>query len=312
MKTSFKLAGMGVLAVALIVFFTYGMAMAWTEVEVPSEDNAMPEMVVEAENEVEQEISRTIIDFNFDAALIDTFYTDMDEEVLTHSPVKGLLPFLNNPDQLQSDQTPHCWLPDPASVPVAWFYPENPEGHKVQSWTLAVTNYRGSVFRHFQGKKEIPEKLPWDGRDDRGMMLQVGYPYSYVFSIMDKGTNTYNYAGKSFRLPALDYMEGTERRLDFSGDKVFFRDGPKLQESGRGWLTMATDQIRKDHPHSPLRVLVLAETQKLAEARAKVVSDFLIESMILPGDWIETEAQAKPDLRSEMDGLVSIRVEHAQ
>lgn len=287
-----------------------GPVFAWTEQQ-DTADSGLPELVVEAENQVEQAISRSRFHFEFNAALIDTFYTSIDEDVLTHSPVEGLFPFLSNPVPLGSDQVPHCWLPDPSTVPVAWFYPENPEGHQVRSWSLMVTDYRGTVFRSFTGDKEPPEKLAWDGRGDRGSMLQAGYPYSYVFSIMDKGTNTYNYAGASFRLPAIDYMDGHQRRMEYSGDQIFLTNNKRFKDLGQDWLTRASDQIRRDHPYSPLKILVTAESKKLAENRAQVVADFLIKSMILPDDWIETEALERPDMRAEMDGLVSIRIEHA-
>jgi hypothetical protein len=310
MRLHTDIRGITVLIAMCLVLFGHTTVPAWTEQEDPV-DSGLPEMVVEAENQVEQAISRSRFEFEFNAALIDTFYTSVDEDVLTHSPVEGLFPFLSNPVPLGSDQIPHCWLPDPSTVPVAWFYPENPEGHKVKSWSLVVTDYRGSVFRSFTGKKDPPEKLAWDGRGDRGSMLQAGYPYSYVFSIMDKGTNTYNYAGASFRLPAIDYQEGHERRLEYSGDQIFRTNNRQLLDSGRDWLTRASDQIRQDHPYSPLTIVVMAESKTLAENRAEMVADYLIESMILPDDWIETEALERPDLRSEMDGLVSIRVNHA-
>jgi hypothetical protein len=34
--------------------------------------------------------------------------------------------------------------------------------------------------------------------------------------------------------------------------------------------------------------------------------------MILADEWNDTEAVARPDLRSEMDGSVSVRVVHAE
>ncbi len=283
---------------------------AWTEQDATL-DEGLPEMVVEAENRVEQQIRKTTHDISLSAAIIDTFFSAPDEMILAISPVEGLLPFLNNPEIMASDQVPHPWLPDPAFAPVVTFYPEDPEGHKARMWSLTVTDFRGATFREFKDGGKPPKSLDWDGRGDRGEILQVGYPYSYIFSVTDKGTNTYNYAGVSFRIPAVDYKEGIERRLDFTGDEVFKRGGSRLSESGHGWLTRAADQIRQDHPRAPLKVVVQAESKRLAEDRAKKVAEFLAESMVLAADWIGIEAVAKPDLRSEMDGSVSIRVTHA-
>jgi hypothetical protein len=269
-------------------------------------------MVVEAENQVLQDIRKSTFEVNVTASVIDTFYSAPDEVILAISPVEGLQPFFNNPERLGSVQTPHCWLRDPAQVPVVTFFPEDPEGHKARMWTLTVTDFRGAPFRHFDGKGDPPSQVEWDGRGDRQEMLQVGYPYSYIFQVVDKGTNTYNYAGVGFRIPAVDYREGTGRRLEFTGNEVFREGRSQLDDSGRHWLTRAADDIRRDHPYSPLRVVVQAENKRLAQDRAKEVAAYLTESLMMADDWIQTEAEARPDLRSEMDGSVSIRVEYAE
>ena len=305
------LRGLLTVAAGSLILLSGRAAPAYTEQE-GTTGSGLPEMVVEAENQVRQDIHKTRIEFPLSAAIIDTFYVPADELLLSVSPVQGLVPFLNNPEPLLSEQVPHYWYKEPATTPVATFYPEDPEGHKARSWALTVTDYRGSTFRTFGKKSEPPSNVKWGGRGDQGAMMQAGYPYSYVFSITDKGTNTYNYAGTSFRIPAVDYMEDTERRLDFSGDQVFKRDQSKLSVDGEGWLITAADRIRKDHPYSPLKVVVRAETIGLAEQRAQVVADYLVDQMILAEDWIDTEAEARPDLRSEMDGSVSIRVVHAE
>jgi len=303
----------GIFTVAAVSFLLLSgrAAPAYTEQE-GAVGAGLPEMIVEAENQVRQDIHKSSFDLPMSAAVIDSFFSSIDEGVLGVSPVQGLNPFLYNPQTLHSDQVPHPWLQDPATTPVVAFYPEDPEGHSARSWQLTVTDYRGSKFRIFNEKGKPPKSVKWDGRGDSNDMIQVGYPYSYVFSIVDKGTNTYNYAGTSFRIPAIDYVEKTERRLEFSGDQVFQKDRPKLSDSGEGWLRRAADQVRKDHPYSPLKVVIQAETQQLAEKRAELVAAYLTEHMILAENWIEIETLARPDLRAEMDGLVSIRVAHAE
>lgn len=272
---------------------------------------ALPEMVVEAENEVRQEIEKGTFSFELDTAAVDSFYTLMDTEALGVSPVSGLQPHLNNLEKLASDQPPHLWLADMAGDPVASFYTADPEGHKVKDWSLAVTDFRGSPFRSFAGKGSPPDQLDWDGQGDNGEMLKVGYPYSYVFTLTDKGTNTYNHAGVSFRVPALDYRRAGDRVLEIAGGELFKRDESALTDGGEDWLTRATDEIRR-HPWSPVRVVVTAEDLALAEKRADKVGAFLAEAMILPREQVETEAVQKPDLKSEMDGSVAIVVEHVE
>jgi hypothetical protein len=271
---------------------------------------ALPEITVEAENKVRQQIQKGAFSFELDAALVDSFFTAMDEEALGISPVSGLRPHLNNLEKLASDQPPHCWLRSMSRAPMVTFFPQDPEGHKVQSWQLTITDFRGAPFKTFTDKNQPPASLAWDGRGDHGEMLKVGYPYSYVFGITDKGTNSYNYAGVSFRLPALDFGQDGNRLLELAGGELFQREQAKLTDRGHDWLIRATDEIRC-HPYSPIRVVVVAESLPLAEQRADAVASFLATNMILPREQVETAAEQKPDLRAELDGTVRIVIEHA-
>ncbi len=271
---------------------------------------ALPEMVVEARNEVRQSIEKGSFEFQLDAAAVDSFYAAMDEEALAVSPVSGLQPHLNNLEPLRSEQPPHPWLPEIPRTPVASFYTEEPEGHRTSRWQLAITDFRGSPCRTFEGKGSPPDRVHWDGRSDQGEMLRVGYPYSYVFTTTDKGTNTYNYAGESFRLPALDYRDRGDRVLELAGGELFLRRESEITTGGERWLTRAADEIRR-HPYSPVRVVVTAETEDLAATRARLVAAYLADSMIVPREQIETAAVQKPDLRAEMDGTVQVVIEHA-
>ena len=272
---------------------------------------ALPEMVVEAENAVRQEIEKGTFEFELGTAVIDSFYTVMDSEALGVSPVSGLQPHLNNLEQLASDQPPHLWIPAMVKDPVATFYTAEPEGHRTKDWSLAVTDFRGSPFRTFTGQGNPPESLDWNGAGDNGEILKVGYPYSYVYTLTDKGTNTYNHAGVSFRIPALDYRQDGNRVLEIAGGMLFVRKEVDLTEGGEAWLTRATDEIRQ-HPWSPVRVVVTAETMALATERADQVGAYLAAAMILPREQVETAAVQKPDLRTEMDGSVAIFIEHVQ
>jgi hypothetical protein len=288
-----------------------GGPKANSEFTQPGQNGAqLPEMVVEAQNQVRQPIQKGTFELKLTAALVDSFATAMDQEALAVSPVSGLQPHLNNLEPLHSDQTPHLWLRDMSTQPVALFSPERPEGHSVKDWELVITDFRGAPFRRYAGKGSPAVALAWDGRADGGDILQVGYPYSYVFSITDKGTNRYNYAGTSFRVPALDYRDGHDRVLEVAGGELFLREDSKLTDAGKDWLTKAADAIRQ-HPYSPVKMVVVAEDQALAQRRADIAAVFLAESLVLPREQVETQAVQRPDLRAELDGSLRVVVLHA-
>lgn len=299
----------------ILVLLVPALVLAQDDAEDWTDDGqegaALPEMVVEAENAVRQKIEKGAFEFALSTASVDSFFTSMDTEALGVSPVSGLKPHLNNLEMLASDQPPHLWIPEMARYPVARFYTADPEGHKVKNWSLAVTDFRGSPFRTYEGKGNPPESLEWDGRGDDGDILRVGYPYSYVFTQTDKGTNSYNHAGASFRIPALDYQQDGDRVLEIAGGELFIEKAIKLTDDGENWLTRASDEIRR-HPWSPVRVVVTAETMQLAEKRADSVGSFLASALILPREQVETEAVQKPDLRTELDGSVAVFIEHVK
>lgn len=271
---------------------------------------ALPEMVVEAQNQVRQDIQKSAFAIELTADLVDSFATDMDAEALAVSPVSGLQPHLNNLEPLRSDQTPHLWLRDLSTQPVARFYPEPHEGHQVKEWELVLTDFRGAPFRRFRGSGTPPDGIAWDGRGDNGDVLQVGYPYSYVFTLFDKGTNRYNYAGVSFRIPALDVREGQDRLLEISGEELFARNESELTARGKDWLTKAADIVRQ-HPYSPLKLTVVAEDEGLASRRADAAASFLAGHLVLPREQVETTAEQRADLRAELDGMVRVAILHA-
>jgi hypothetical protein len=297
----------------LLAALLAGPALAQEEGEQWTEEGesgaALPEMVVEAENKVRQTIDKGSFEFALDAAMVDSFFAAMDEQALAVSPVSGLQPHLNNLEPLRSDQPPHCWLPRIPTTPVATFFTEEPEGHKTRRWQLTITDFRGSPCRTYEGSGKPPKTVAWDGKTDHGEMLRVGYPYAYVFTTTDKGTNTYNYAGESFRLPALDYRQDGDRVLELAGGELFRRQESELTPRGEDWLVRAADEIRR-HPYSPVRVVVTAEALELAQERSRVVAHFLADSMILPREQVETDCVQKPDLRAEMDGTVAVVIEH--
>lgn len=270
----------------------------------------LDDIVVEAQNEVQQRVGKQGHEFELSAALIDSVRSEADDLALRVSPVSGLQPHLNNLEPLSSDQTPHYWLPEVTTTPVATFYPEPEPGHRLESWKLTITDFRGTPFRSFEGGRKVPASLVWDGRGDDGSMLRPGYPYSYVFTQTDRGTNTYNHAGVSFRVPALRYGNNGDLVLEFSGGELFDRRDARLRDVGDDWLVHTADVVRR-HPYSPVRVEVEAENLDLAQKRAQVVAHFLADTMLLPREQVEVQFVQKPNLRAELDGHVRVVVLHA-
>ncbi len=51
----------------------------------------------------------------------------------------------------------------------------------IRAWDLIIKNDKGRIVRCFQGKKELPREIVWDGRDDKGRKPGEGEHFKFVF-----------------------------------------------------------------------------------------------------------------------------------
>lgn len=277
----------------------------------PEDDGAvLPDLLINAESGVIQDVLRSVPTKKLTAADVDSIVTPMDDEVLQVSPVSGILPHLNNLVDLESEQIPHYWLPDMSTEPVVTFYADKKPGKVVTSWELKLVNFRGLPVKHFKGSGPPPQQIEWDGRNEQGRMLSVGFPYSYVITVKDKGTNTYNYGGASFRITSLDYAEDGSRYVEISGNRLFVRGEPSFGEDGEDLIDKATDAFR-EHPLSAVTLTVVAPKKKLGDARAKAVVARVAEALIIPEEEIKVRVEEHPESAVEQDGFVRFEIHSA-
>jgi hypothetical protein len=273
--------------------------------------SVLPEMVVEAENQVIQEALRSVPLREPTAAEIDSVYSPMDTSVLSVSPVSGIRPHLNNLVDLASSLTPHYWRPEMSRNPVVTFYADQFPGNDITDWELKLVNFRGAPVRTFAGTGKPPARLTWDGRDDHGRILEVGFPLSYVVTVTDRGSNAYSYNGSSFRITALDYVESDARIVAITGGRIFERGRAEITEGGRGVLDKASDAMA-EHPLSAVTMTVTASTTALGEARAEVIAEHLAEQLIIPVKEIRRVVNEEPEAAVELDGKVTLTIHNAR
>jgi len=282
-----------------------------TFTEAGDSGSVLPEMVVEAENQVIQEALRSVPLREPTAAEIDSVYSPMDESVLSVSPVAGIRPHLNNLVDLTSTLTPHYWLPEMSRDPVVTFYAEQFPGEDITEWELKIVNFRGAPVRTFAGNGKPPRRLTWNGRDDHGRILDVGFPLSYVVTVTDRGSNTYSYNGSSFRITALDYVDEDDRIVAITGGRIFERGRSELTDAGRDVLDKASDAMA-EHPLSAVTMTVTASSTALGEERARVIAEHLAEQLIIPVEEIRRVVEEEPAAAVELDGEVRLTIHNAR
>jgi hypothetical protein len=197
-----------------------------------------------------------------------------------------------------------------STEPVVTFHADKPTSGVITGWELKIVNFRGLPVKRFGGSGPPPRKIQWDGRDERGDMISVGFPYSYVITVTDKGTNTYNYGGASFRISALDYRSEDSRFVEITGNRLFARDASVLEPRGEDLIDKATDAFR-EHPLSALTLTVVAPAERLGRARADAIVERVAEALIIPPQEIKVRIEVRPESAVEQDGFVRFEIPSA-
>ena len=57
---------------------------------------------------------------------------------------------------------------------------------RIKAWELIIKNNKGRIVKYFQGEKELPQEIVWDGRDDKGRRPGEGEHFKFVFKTGNK------------------------------------------------------------------------------------------------------------------------------
>lgn len=94
---------------------------------------------------------------------------------------------------------------------------------KVSHWNLIIKNRKGKIVRKFQGAKNVPQEILWDGRDDKGKRLDEAEHFKFVFRAEND-----DYLSHTFKV----YSSHTLLHLP-PVLKLQFRDGSRLEPEVR-------------------------------------------------------------------------------
>jgi hypothetical protein len=288
-------------AVALI-----GTPLAATAQEPASAaDESLHLMEVVDVNEFRLEVEKTELEFHPGPGEIDGGATEAEERLFTYTPLASFNPYLFDTERVECPVIPDFGSRPVTRAPVTSFHTGFEGNADVKQWELDITDYRGEVFRHLSGKGVPPATLSWDGRGEHDDLLKPGFPYSFVFTIEDSGTNRYQYAGSTFSLPFLAYREGKNQVLEASGHDLFEkRSRQPLAESDR-----RIDRLLRDilgAPDRAIQVEAWAEDVALAKARAGWLARGLEERLLLAEGQVAYSGFAYKGNPPGRDGLLRV------
>jgi len=176
---------------ALLMFTSSAMA-----VEAPSdssmslsggqEGTVFKSLTIEGENRVQITFERPELVIDLDPSVAPGLTWGSSIDVLNRTVPDLTTPLLGTSSHLRSPYMVRPWLAAYQTGPVAVFTSDLESVHR---WNLLVVDSRGREVVQFEGKKNPPKKIEWDGRKQDGTMALPGLTYSYVLEAFDKAGN---------------------------------------------------------------------------------------------------------------------------
>ena len=268
---------------------------------------AFKSMTIEGENRVQITFERPELVIDLDPSQAPGLALGSSMDVLNRTVPDLTAPLLDTSSHLRSPYQIRPWLSAFHIGPVARF---TSDLENVHSWNLQVVDSRGEEVVQFEGKKNPPRVIEWDGRKQDGTMAMPGLTYSYVLEAFDKAGNKRRFVGEGFQLDAYrrDHDQGPEFLI--SGNQ--WRDAAKESHPGASsylletasWLNM---KIGSD---DPVFITATAGTYAEAQTLADMVSAEL--KPLLPGSASRVAVSAIAEPGSPLGGTLHIRAGSAE
>lgn len=266
------------------------------------EGTVFKSLTIEGENRVQITFDRPELDIDLDPSQAPGLTWGSSLDVLNRTVPDLTSPLLATSATFRSPYQIRPWFAAFATGPVARF---TSDLESVHHWTLLVVDSRGREVVQFEGKKNPPRRIEWDGRKQDGTLALPGLTYSYVLEAFDKAGNKRRFVGEGFQLEAY--------RRDHDGSQEFLIAGVQWTEAARkagpgssayllesaSWLNMKTG------PEDPVIVTVTAGTYAEAQALGDRVAGEL--RPLLPGEGSRVAVSAIAEPGSPPGGIIHIR-----
>ncbi|MBM4117969.1 hypothetical protein FJ251_09590 [bacterium] len=263
------------------------------------------QMEVVDDNEFRVQVEKTELDYHPRPEDLDDGNTDVERLLFEYAPLESFNPYLFDSERVDCPVIPDFGSRAVTRAPVTTFRTEFAASADVKHWRLDITDYRGEGFRRLEGDGVPPLELAWDGRSDHAEMLRPGFPYSFLFTIEDSGTNRYQYAGSTFVLPTLAYGEGKNLRIEAAGAEFFVTREAKPLPAAERRIDRLLREIL-EAPDRAIRVEAQAESAAVATARAQWLAERLEERLLLADGQVAFEGRSYKGNPPGRDGLLRV------
>jgi hypothetical protein len=258
-------------------------------------------LTIEGENRVQITFERPELVIDLDPSVAPGLTWGSSMDVLNRTVPDLTTPLLETSSHLRTPYRIRPWLAAYQTGPVASFISDLNSVHR---WNLLVVDSRGREVVQFEGKKNPPKMIEWDGRKQDGAMALPGLTYSYVLEAFDKAGNKRRFVGKGFQLEA--YRRDHDNGPQFLIAGKQWRDAAKKARPGASAFLLETASWinLKTGPGDPVLITVTAGTYAEAQALGDMVAAEL--RPLLPGNDSRVAVSAIVEPGSPLGGVMHV------
>lgn len=178
---------------------------------------------------------------------------------------------------LASEELRKAWLQSIVRGEIGFFNPFF--GREVKEWSLKILDSNNKVFRTYAGEGRPPRMIKWDGRNEKGEVIDVSLDYFYTFWVKDAAGNEVKTVPKKIKLSGILYQEGVRWFISIDGNEVFEKGKDKIKSYS---LLEEAKSIIKEKARAKVKVIVYGKDPDLTKRRYEKVMKWVKENLKLP------------------------------
>jgi hypothetical protein len=166
----------------------------------------------------------------------------------------------------------------------------------VANWELLVSNSLGETVRRVKRKGNPPNIITWDGRDEKGAIINTGEIYDFTFYAYDVVGNQTRIPGRPQRILGILYQDGDEWVIAIAGDEIFEARSTRMTQGAKRWLDEAANIVKEKFKTDAV-VYVYTEREDLSTEECKVIVAELASRGKTPRDALKSAPRFIPGLQ---------------
>lgn len=168
----------------------------------------------------------------------------------------------------------------------------------VSNWDLEITDPLGTTVRRIKQKGNPPNLINWDGRDDKGAIVNTGEIYTFTFFAYDAVGNQTRIPGRPQRILGMLYEDAGEWVVTMAGDVVFEPRTSRLTPAAARWLDEAANVVKEKFKREVV-IYVYTEREELSAEQCGILATEVGRRHVLPKEALKTAPRFIPGLQSK-------------